>query len=198
VLFTDQTVSGRDEAAIAGKPFSSLVDAIVFLRYVEIGGETDRVLSAIKSRGSCRHLGGLCAHTAAADENLPADIVRKRRAEEQYRSGSFLGCAGPPQRPTLASTHAGTPTGMCFAWISMFASGWLSPCVSLVPIKPNAIEFTATLYRPHSLDKVLVSPMIPALPPMPFTELMLTTLRITRRPSPIRFAWSGSRRANSV
>jgi len=52
VLFTDQTVSDRDEATIAGKPFSSLVDTIVFLRYVEIGGETNRVLSAVKSRGS--------------------------------------------------------------------------------------------------------------------------------------------------
>jgi circadian clock protein KaiC len=52
VFFTDQTVGNQDEIAVAGKSLSSLVDTIVYLRYVEIGGEINRLLSVVKSRGS--------------------------------------------------------------------------------------------------------------------------------------------------
>jgi len=37
---------------VAGEQISSLVDTILFLRYVESGGETNRVISIVKSRGA--------------------------------------------------------------------------------------------------------------------------------------------------
>jgi circadian clock protein KaiC len=51
-ILLNQTIGIAERAAIAGEELSSLVDAILHLRFVEIGGETNRVLSILKSRGT--------------------------------------------------------------------------------------------------------------------------------------------------
>ena len=53
-LVVNQTVGDTLAVEIAGDQLSSLLDGIIFLRYVESGGETNRVISVIKSRGA-RH-----------------------------------------------------------------------------------------------------------------------------------------------
>lgn len=50
-ILLNQTSDDGTIFQIAGHELSSLVDSIIFLRYVESGGETNRVLSIIKSRG---------------------------------------------------------------------------------------------------------------------------------------------------
>jgi len=51
MIFANQTFEESRPLEIAGQQISSLVDTIVHLRYVESGGETNRVLAIIKSRG---------------------------------------------------------------------------------------------------------------------------------------------------
>ena len=53
-LIVNQTTGDAVALEIAGDHISSLLDAILFLRYVESGGETNRVISVVKSRGT-RH-----------------------------------------------------------------------------------------------------------------------------------------------
>ena len=45
----------------------------------------------------------------------------------------------------------------------MVASPPAGASVSLVLIRPNATVLTVTLYRPHSLARALVRPVMPAL-----------------------------------
>jgi circadian clock protein KaiC len=54
ILLINQTAGFRAEHEISGVGISSLVDTVVFLRYVESGGEINRSLLVLKSRGS-RH-----------------------------------------------------------------------------------------------------------------------------------------------
>ncbi len=51
LIMLNQTQGDVMALEIAGEQLSSLVDCIVFLRYVEIGGETNRMVSVVKSRG---------------------------------------------------------------------------------------------------------------------------------------------------
>jgi circadian clock protein KaiC len=52
VLVLNQTPGAVLAGSLSGEEVSSVVDTIVFLRYVEVGGETNRVVSVVKSRGS--------------------------------------------------------------------------------------------------------------------------------------------------
>lgn len=52
VLVLNQTPGSVLAGSLSGEEVSSVVDTVVFLRYVEIGGETNRVVSVVKSRGS--------------------------------------------------------------------------------------------------------------------------------------------------
>lgn len=54
ILLINQTAGFMDEHQISGIGISSLVDAVIFLRYVESGGEVNRNLLVLKARGS-RH-----------------------------------------------------------------------------------------------------------------------------------------------
>ena len=54
ILLINQTAGFMDEHEISGVGISSLVDTVIFLRYVESGGEVNRNLLVLKSRGS-RH-----------------------------------------------------------------------------------------------------------------------------------------------
>jgi circadian clock protein KaiC len=54
IILINQTAGFMDEHEISGVGISSLVDAVVFLRYIESGGEINRNLLVLKSRGS-RH-----------------------------------------------------------------------------------------------------------------------------------------------
>lgn len=51
-ILINQTAGFMDEHEISGVGISSLVDAVIFLRYVESGGEINRNLLVLKSRGS--------------------------------------------------------------------------------------------------------------------------------------------------
>jgi len=51
MILLNQTHGDTLALEIAGEQLSSLVDTILFLRYVESAGETNRVVSAVKSRG---------------------------------------------------------------------------------------------------------------------------------------------------
>jgi circadian clock protein KaiC len=50
----NQTTGFQDVHEISGIGISSLVDTVLFLRYIEVGGETNRMFTIMKSRGS-RH-----------------------------------------------------------------------------------------------------------------------------------------------
>ncbi len=54
IILINQTAGFMEEHEISGVGISSLVDAVIFLRYVESGGEINRNLLVLKSRGS-RH-----------------------------------------------------------------------------------------------------------------------------------------------
>jgi circadian clock protein KaiC len=54
IILINQTAGFMDEHEISGVGISSLVDTVVFLRYIESGGEINRNLLVLKSRGS-RH-----------------------------------------------------------------------------------------------------------------------------------------------
>lgn len=54
IILINQTGGFMDEHEISGIGISSLVDAVIFLRYVESGGEINRNLLVLKARGS-RH-----------------------------------------------------------------------------------------------------------------------------------------------
>jgi circadian clock protein KaiC len=51
-ILLNQTSGVIQSAEVAGEEISSIVDAILFLRYTEIGGEINRLISVTKSRGS--------------------------------------------------------------------------------------------------------------------------------------------------
>ena len=57
-----------------------------------------------------------------------------------------------------------TPTAIFRPWTSIEAASPASGCVRRVSMIPNPTAFTVTLYRPHSLDIVFVSPTTPAFP----------------------------------
>jgi circadian clock protein KaiC len=51
-ILTNQTAGFREENEISGIGISSMVDTVIFLRYIEIGGEINRMVLVMKSRGS--------------------------------------------------------------------------------------------------------------------------------------------------
>jgi len=51
LVLTNQTTGSEQMGEIAGEEASSLVDTILCLRYIEVGGETNRLIGVIKSRG---------------------------------------------------------------------------------------------------------------------------------------------------
>lgn len=53
-LLMNQTFGVKQSSEVAGEEISSLVDTILFLRYIEIGGEVNRLIVVAKARGS-RH-----------------------------------------------------------------------------------------------------------------------------------------------
>jgi circadian clock protein KaiC len=52
IVLTNQATGLKEEQEISGIGISSLVDAVILLRYNEIGGEINRTLLVMKSRGS--------------------------------------------------------------------------------------------------------------------------------------------------
>ncbi len=50
-LLTNQTKGNEQMGELAGEEASSLVDTIISLRYIEVGGETNRLIGIVKSRG---------------------------------------------------------------------------------------------------------------------------------------------------
>jgi circadian clock protein KaiC len=52
LILINQTAGFREENEISGIGISSMVDTIIFLRYIEIGGEINRMVLVMKSRGA--------------------------------------------------------------------------------------------------------------------------------------------------
>jgi len=51
-IFTHQTTGFQNETEISSMGISSMVDTLIFLRFIEAGGEINRLLVVAKSRGS--------------------------------------------------------------------------------------------------------------------------------------------------
>jgi circadian clock protein KaiC len=51
VILTNQTTGFRNEHEITGIDISSMIDTVIFLRFIETGGEINRMLMILKSRG---------------------------------------------------------------------------------------------------------------------------------------------------
>ncbi|UCH09804.1 MAG: AAA family ATPase, partial [Fidelibacterota bacterium] len=51
VVLTNQTMGYRNEQEITGIDISSMIDTVIFLRFIEIGAEVNRMLMVLKSRG---------------------------------------------------------------------------------------------------------------------------------------------------
>lgn len=51
IILTNQTEGFRDLHEISGVGISSVIDAVIFLRYIEVGGEINRMLLVMKARG---------------------------------------------------------------------------------------------------------------------------------------------------
>lgn len=51
IIFTNQTEGFREEQEVSGIGISSMIDAVIFLRYIEVGGEINRLLLVMKARG---------------------------------------------------------------------------------------------------------------------------------------------------
>ena len=51
IIFTNQAEGFRDEHEISGLGISSIMDVVIFLRYIEVGGEINRMLLVMKARG---------------------------------------------------------------------------------------------------------------------------------------------------
>jgi circadian clock protein KaiC len=103
ILLINQTAGFMHEHEISGVGISSLVDTVIFLRYVESGGEINRNLLVLKSRGS-RHSnqyreyritddgiqianlfggeGGTLTGAARQEQEL-RQVLEKRRREQQ-------------------------------------------------------------------------------------------------------------------
>jgi len=51
IILTNQTAGFQNENEITGIDMSSLIDTVIFLRFIDIGGEINRMLIIVKSRG---------------------------------------------------------------------------------------------------------------------------------------------------
>jgi len=51
MILTNQTAGFQNEHEITGMDISSIIDTVVFLRFIDIGGEINRMLMIMKSRG---------------------------------------------------------------------------------------------------------------------------------------------------
>jgi circadian clock protein KaiC len=51
MILTNQTAGFQNENEITGIDISSIIDTVIFLRFIDIGGEINRMLMIIKSRG---------------------------------------------------------------------------------------------------------------------------------------------------
>jgi len=51
MILTNQTAGFQNEHEITGMEISSIIDTVVFLRFIDIGGEINRMLMIMKSRG---------------------------------------------------------------------------------------------------------------------------------------------------
>lgn len=51
-IFTNQTQGFQEAHEISGVGISSVIDTVIFLRYIDIGGEINRMLLVLKSRGA--------------------------------------------------------------------------------------------------------------------------------------------------
>jgi circadian clock protein KaiC len=51
IMFTNQTEGFQEEHEISGVGISSMIDVVIFLRYIEVGGEINRMLLVMKARG---------------------------------------------------------------------------------------------------------------------------------------------------
>ena len=58
-ILNNQVAGFREEHEISGIGISSLVDAVIFLRYIDVGGEINRMVLVMKSRGS-KHSNQYC------------------------------------------------------------------------------------------------------------------------------------------
>jgi circadian clock protein KaiC len=51
IILTNQTEGFQEEHEISGVGISSIIDAVILLRYIEVGGEMNRMLLVMKARG---------------------------------------------------------------------------------------------------------------------------------------------------
>jgi circadian clock protein KaiC len=51
-IFTNQTEGFQEAHEISGIGISSVIDTVIFLRYIDVGGEINRILLVMKSRGT--------------------------------------------------------------------------------------------------------------------------------------------------
>jgi len=51
MILTNQTAGFKNENEITGMDMSSIIDTVIFLRFIDIGGEINRMLMILKSRG---------------------------------------------------------------------------------------------------------------------------------------------------
>jgi circadian clock protein KaiC len=66
VFFTNQISGAADVMDLSGNGISSMVDTVVILKYLQVSGETSRVLQVLKSRGS-RHSNQTCEFVICDD-----------------------------------------------------------------------------------------------------------------------------------
>jgi circadian clock protein KaiC len=97
-LFTNQLLSAEEESAFAGVGISSLVDAVILLRFVESGGMLHRTLLVRKVRGVAHSV--QCHEFCITDQGL--EVLSVYRDGNGGRSGSS---GRPGQRPKRTSTR---------------------------------------------------------------------------------------------
>ena len=138
-------------------------------------------------------------NSASADHNLRRLRSRKAASKKRTRhsqrpSECLIGREEHERAPCLERSLA-FRRGLSAA-NNHFSFRVIQGLMSLVSIRPKPTAFTVTLYLPHSLARVLVSPITPAfpeeypacpgLPSVPEMEVMFTTFRTTTLPSSFR------------
>jgi circadian clock protein KaiC len=103
-ILTNQTAGFQNVSEISGIGLSSLIDAVIFLRYIESGGELNRLLLVMKSRGSnhsnqyqefrITHTGLEIADTYIGEGGVLTGVARlgqeAKDAAEQRRQGARI------------------------------------------------------------------------------------------------------------
>ncbi|MDJ0763588.1 MAG: circadian clock protein KaiC [Myxococcota bacterium] len=103
LFFLNQTEGFQGESEISGADLSSLIDTVIFLRYIQVGGEVNRIALVMKARGSrhsnqCREFlitdkgidlldvyigeGGVLTGTARREQEAKEAIERRKKEAE--------------------------------------------------------------------------------------------------------------------